>query len=240
MAFVHNSAVKEDEPKWGSVDKTKLPGISFANVGDKEKVSTWSYPHHWIDNPGTTDDKGRYTTGKMYLSISGFNAAWAAANGARTGKKASPEIIEHLNAHKKAIEKEEPIRKSDQVSMKVIRKFDMQRVVVGIVYEPYTIDKQGMWAKPETIARAAHNFLQSPNFAAGIDHNEFVNNIDIRKEAKRAVVESYIAPCDMNIGNEYIKEGSWVMGVKIFDDEEWERVRSGEWSGFSMHGQGIL
>lgn len=93
MAYSHNSTVKDSEPSWGSINKTKLPHEAHANMksADPEKKSTWSHPHHWISG------------GKMYLHRGGLGAAYAAAMGARSGQRASPEIISHLNKHRKAI-----------------------------------------------------------------------------------------------------------------------------------------
>jgi hypothetical protein len=50
-------------------------------------------------------------------------------------------------------------------------------------------------------------------------------------------VESFIAPVDMTINGEFVKKGSWLLGVKIFDKDAWEAVKSGElFSGFSFRG----
>ena len=98
MTYSHNSKTAKNEPPWGSVDKSKLPFEAFAfykengkTQPDKDKKSTWSYPHHFIRN------------GKMYLHRGGLNAAWAAAMGARTGKKAKKGIIDHLQEHRRAL-----------------------------------------------------------------------------------------------------------------------------------------
>jgi hypothetical protein len=95
--FEHNSKTSDDEPAWADVDKAKLPDAAFA--GEKDR----SYPHHHIVDGGKPDDAGQFTTGTMLLSKSGLNAAWAAAQGAHTGEKASQEIIDHLAAHRKAL-----------------------------------------------------------------------------------------------------------------------------------------
>lgn len=101
-ALTHNSKLADDEPDWGDIDKTKLPRNAFAGQGEPDKKSTWSYPHHWVKN-GKVGDNGIYVSGDMYLHKGGLNAAWAAAQGARTGKKASSDIIAHLEKHRKAI-----------------------------------------------------------------------------------------------------------------------------------------
>ena len=103
MAHTHNSKVKEGEPSWGSVDKTALPRNAFAGQGEAGKKSTWSYPHHWISGGTKKDDDGIWTDGEMFLSEGGLKAAWAAAMGARSGQKASQDIIDRLRAHRKAL-----------------------------------------------------------------------------------------------------------------------------------------
>ena len=97
LAFTHNSITAPGEPDWSGVDKTKLPDMAFADRPDR------SYPHHWVKGGGAPDDKGRDTTGTLYLHKGGLNAAWAAANGARSGQKASQAVIDHLQAHRRAL-----------------------------------------------------------------------------------------------------------------------------------------
>jgi hypothetical protein len=103
MAFFHNSKTKENEPDWGDVDKTALPRNAFADQGEAGKKSTWSYPHHWIDGGTQKDEDGIWTNGTMYLHEGGLKAAWAAAQGARSGEKASQKVRDHLQSHRKAL-----------------------------------------------------------------------------------------------------------------------------------------
>jgi ATP-dependent Clp protease protease subunit len=95
-----SSKTAESEPNWGTVDKRKLPSEAYAD-GRSENASEWSYPHHFIEDGKINEETGRYETGSMYLHKSGLNAAWAAAQGARTGEKADQYIINHLNKHRK-------------------------------------------------------------------------------------------------------------------------------------------
>lgn len=103
LNFTHNSTVADNEPGWASVDKTALPRAAFADQGDPEQKSTWGYPHHWISGGSTKDDNGVWTNGTMYLHEGGLNAAWAAAQGARSGQEASAAVKAHLNTHRTAI-----------------------------------------------------------------------------------------------------------------------------------------
>ena len=88
--FSQNSELREDEPDWSELDKTPLPWEAFANWSsmNKDKKSTWKYPHHYIVS-GKEED-GIFTSGTMYLHKAGLNAAWAASQGSRSGKKATP------------------------------------------------------------------------------------------------------------------------------------------------------
>lgn len=90
-ALTHNSKTLDNEPAWSTVNKTSLPRQAFADKGDPKLKSTWKYPHHWV------------TGGNMYLHKGGLNAAWAAANGARSGVQASSAVKEHLQKHRKAL-----------------------------------------------------------------------------------------------------------------------------------------
>ena len=103
MAHNHNSKTADNEPAWSSVDKTALPRNAFADMGDPDKKSTWKFPHHWIKGGTKKDDNGIWIDGEMYLHRGGLNAAWAAANGARSGEKASQAVIDHLQRHRKAL-----------------------------------------------------------------------------------------------------------------------------------------
>jgi hypothetical protein len=79
------------------VDKTKLPDVAFADRAGRR------FPHHWVQNGGDPDEKGRYTTGTLLLHRGGLNAAWSAAHGARSGEKADQAVISHLEMHRKAL-----------------------------------------------------------------------------------------------------------------------------------------
>lgn len=102
-AFTHNSKTAAKEPDWGGVDKTALPRLAFADRGKPDEKSTWGYPHHWVQDAGGKDDNGVWTTGTLLLHQGGLNAAWSAAQGGRSGEKASAEVIAHLQAHRRAL-----------------------------------------------------------------------------------------------------------------------------------------
>lgn len=97
------------EPKWGEVDKTKLPREAFADQGETDKKSTWRYPHHYVQGGGDLDANGTYSSGKFYLHRGGLAAArQRAAQNNLTGA-----ALKHLNDHAKAIGMGEEKKKED-------------------------------------------------------------------------------------------------------------------------------
>lgn len=106
-----------------------------------------------------------------------------------------------------------------------------KRLVGGVVYEPDTLDAQGDSASEEEIQKAAHNFMIDSK-TVGIMHKE-----DAGPRAK--IVESYTAPARMQVGNQFVKRGTWVMVVKILDNELWDLVKSDKITGFSMGGRAV-
>jgi ATP-dependent protease ClpP protease subunit len=124
MAFTHNNKTESDEPSLGDVDKGKLPRGAFADMGEEDKKSTWSYPHHWIKDGGELDDNGIYKTGTMLLHEGGLNAAWSAAEGGRSGKEADQSTKNHLQEHRKALGKD---KQEDSMNAKSWFKFDAKK-----------------------------------------------------------------------------------------------------------------
>lgn len=64
-----------------------------------------------------------------------------------------------------------------------------------------------------------------------IDHMDFANGL--------TVVESWIVDNVENdkanaLGLENFSEGSWIIGVKVDDDETWTSIKEGRWTGFSV------
>jgi hypothetical protein len=99
-SLTHNSKVNDKEPTWSDVDKTALPRNAFANEGEDGVKSSWKYPHHYVVG-GTKNKDGVYASGDMYLHKGGLNAAWGAAQGARSGQEAGPAVKAHLQSHRK-------------------------------------------------------------------------------------------------------------------------------------------
>ncbi|MED1954917.1 XkdF-like putative serine protease domain-containing protein [Brevibacillus centrosporus] len=124
-------------------------------------------------------------------------------------------------------EGKEPLQKD----IRIAKADKAKQIVYGVVYEPDEFDAHDDSMTVEEIEKAAHGFMERQN----------TYNIDKQHDLdadKGYVVESYIAPVDMELGDQEIKKGSWVAGVKVIDDDTWAQIEKGEITGFSMWGVG--
>jgi len=103
-----------------------------------------------------------------------------------------------------------------------------KQIAYGIVWEPGFVDAHGEWASPEDIMEAAHDYLA---YHRGI---KLSHGMNIAKEAN--IVESYLAPIDFECNGYTIKEGSWIVGIKVLDKDYWEGIESGLIVGLSAGG----
>lgn len=114
-----------------------------------------------------------------------------------------------------------------ETTVKLLTKSDdPQKLVYGVVYEPDVEDAHGDFMDAETIEKAAHGFMEE------------YQNIDKQHDFKTSagkVVESYVAPSDMTVGDTAITKGTWVLVTKA-TDELWESIQKGEFTGYSLAG----
>jgi len=103
-----------------------------------------------------------------------------------------------------------------------------ERFVLGVVLEPEVVDAQGDIYSAEEIRKAAHLFMEDFQ-GLGLQHRDRVNG-DVK------ILESYLAPEDIVVGETALKKGTWVFGVRVLSDELWQMVKDGELTGFSIGG----
>jgi DNA adenine methylase len=58
----------------------------------------------------------------------------------------------------------------------------------------------------------------------------------LRVNGQVKVLESYLVPTDFTIGELAVRKGTWLLAVRVLSDELWERVKSGDLTGFSIGG----
>lgn len=130
----------------------------------------------------------------------------------------------------------------------ILKQVEDKRLVMGPLLIPETIDLQNEIVSREEIESAAHNYMtkltfqKDPEFLSKIGLNSRADqgfmHVDFSK--KIAVVESYIAPISFELNKRQIIEGTWMVTVKVFDDEVWNLIKAGKIRGFSIGGEARL
>jgi hypothetical protein len=132
--------------------------------------------------------------------------------------------VKKLNSGGK-IENKELKKGLAELTAPVVFKNEEKRIVYGPVLIPDEPDSDNDVVSAEKIEEVAHKFVEQ---YGNIDLQHSLNNVG-------KLVESYILPFDWEIDeNTVIPKGSWIMGVRVTDDETWNAVKNGKLGGFSI------
>jgi len=108
-----------------------------------------------------------------------------------------------------------------------------QRLVVGVVLEPTAdprvgADLQGdVYPSPE-VAGAERSWRENGETIFRQHEHNITSSVEI--------VQSWITPCDVVISGQRVVAGSWLLAVRILDDELWAAAKDGTVTGFSVGG----
>jgi hypothetical protein len=132
----------------------------------------------------------------------------------------------------KADEEMETHEVQKSIYVPLIKANNEEQTVTGIVLQPEVVDAQGDIMDKAVIKKAAHTFVAKYNKATklGLMHKYF-------GKQQFELLESWIAPHDVVINNMTVKEGSWIMTVKVTDAKVWKLVKEGKLKGFSIGGK---
>lgn len=127
------------------------------------------------------------------------------------------------------------VAKKEHVDVRasIVAKRDYDRVCLGVVLAPNIVDSQGDFMTAADIEATAHDFLANAR-VVGREHSDIWEGGE--------VVESYIAPTDLNFadptyGPQMVPKGSWILGVRLPPDSFGD-VLEGKVTGFSVGGWG--
>jgi hypothetical protein len=106
------------------------------------------------------------------------------------------------------------------------------QIITGVVLRPEVVDAHGDIMSADVIRESAHKFLAAHNKQTKLklQHKSF-------KAGRFDLVESFIAPMDLTIGDKIVKGGSWVMSVRVNDAAIWKQVQDKKITGFSIGGR---
>lgn len=115
----------------------------------------------------------------------------------------------------------------------ILKTDDEQRIVWGWAYVStekgeLLTDTQGDSIEPVEMVKMANDFMLSARTAKAMHQGEgigeMIHSLPLTADLAKA------------LGIETEREG-WIVGMKVHDDAVWERVRAGEFSGFSIGGR---
>lgn len=117
-----------------------------------------------------------------------------------------------------------------------IRKADARKqIVYGVILAPDEVDAQDDTMTEAEIEKACHLYMEKSR-VVGRRHKAVIS--------RAFPVECYIAPQELTFeggpyGPSTVKKGSWIMGVKVNDPDDWAKVENGEYTAFSVGGRGV-
>lgn len=130
------------------------------------------------------------------------------------------------NFEEASIKNEYDIEEKKSIEVSVLKANDEKKLIYGIALKPDVPDAHDDIISNEEIQKSAHDYLMFRR-NTGIQHEE---------EAQALICESYITPLDMTIDNKTIKKGTWIICMKIFDNDLWLKVKQGDYKAFSVGG----
>ena len=110
-------------------------------------------------------------------------------------------------------------------------KTNEERYVLGIVLEPERVDAQQDIYSAAEVRDAAHRFMEEYR-NLGLMHREILG-----EQVK--ILESYLAPAEFEVDGTRIKRGTWLLAVRVVDDELWGQIKTGALTGFSIGGSAL-
>lgn len=118
----------------------------------------------------------------------------------------------------------------DEYHAPIFKADEERRLVYGVIAESGMVDAQRDVMSARTIEDMAHNFMM--RFRRFDERHSW-------RQIPAMPVESWVFREDVTIFGQLIKAVSWVVGVKVFDDGAWQKIRSGEYRAFSIGGKGV-
>lgn len=137
-----------------------------------------------------------------------------------------------LKSYKADIAQDE-LEKEDNlpdIEIKIIKSTDeILKQVTYVVMKADFTDAHGDYTSSDEVRKAKESFnraLLRKQTMSNLFHMFETNTFD--------VIESYIAPADMNLNGHFVSKGDWLMTLQINDDSLWDMIVKGEIVGLSI------
>jgi hypothetical protein len=97
--------------------------------------------------------------------------------------------------------------------------------VTYVAMIPDHTDLHGDYTSEAEVRKAKESFNKSM-MRANLFHLVMTDTFD--------VIESYLAPCDMILNDQFVKKSTWLMTLQVHDDTLWQMIKDDEVTGISI------
>lgn len=125
----------------------------------------------------------------------------------------------------RSILRQEGLLKS-QDKLQVVKSANQElKQATFIAMLPDSVDLHGDFTSAEEVRKAMESFNKSA---------KRTNLFHLAMSDSFEVLESYLAPVDFMLNDEFVAKGTWLMTLQIKDDSLWSLIKSGEVNGISI------
>ena len=131
----------------------------------------------------------------------------------------------------------ETLNKAEQadISGQILKVDEEQRIIYGwasVITEKgeTVVDRQGDVIEAETLVKAVNEFMEHVRIGKTMHEGEATGQVIHSLPVTKEICGALGIQCD--------REG-WVVAYKVYDDEVWKRVKSGELRAFSIGGRAV-
>lgn len=108
-----------------------------------------------------------------------------------------------------------------------------EKIAIGPVLIPMSdddeVDGQNQTYDAKAVEDAAHYWMESWQQMTEMHTNEL-------DEKQFSILESYIAPVDFELNGHTVIKGTWILMIRVLDDDLWQKIKDGELNAFSIGG----
>lgn len=167
-------------------------------------------------NPSKKESDGGPTAGTIAWYLWGGSAGKAWARSILRQEKLLKAVDAELNLNIEDLKDKLSVSKAVNEELKQ---------VTYVAMLPDSVDLHGDYTSEEEVRKAKESFNRS-NMQANLFH--------VAMTDKFSVIESYLAPVDFILGDNFVKKGTWLMTLQVHDDDVWTLIKSGEINGISI------
>ena len=233
IIFSKDSFSKEQAETWISDSK------DFGNYGVDETDTSYRFRQY------DPDSFSEFRTTELSDGVAAVYGQIGESKDAEESAKAAEESLSKFYAVKginKSIMKQGVKILCGSASSVIMKADDgeevEERFVLSMVLEP-TDGQNGSEFKPDTqddvysesdVRKAAHAWMENYG-AVDLMHSwRAIGKQDVR------TLESYIAPVEFELGGDKVQKGSWMLGLRIANDDLWKAIKSGDLGAYSIGG----